>query len=155
MSELKAFNMPRCAGEFTMHEVYLKSEADKVIAEKDEEIYNINYSRDEWAKACNQKDKEIAELNDKLRHYPMMVALLESDKREIAELKEERRWRKFPEEKPPKYTWCLISGKNQMGNYIVIMDFFEEDDWAENPNLDDDTLDIEWWLPLPSAPEVK
>ena len=32
MSELKAFNMPRYAGEFTMHEVYLKSEADKVIA---------------------------------------------------------------------------------------------------------------------------
>ena len=71
----------------------------------------------------------------------------------IAELKEERRWRKFPEEKPKKYTWCLVSGKSQMGNYIVIMDFFEEDDWAENPNLDDDTLDIEWWMPLPSAPE--
>lgn len=31
MSELKAFNMPRYAGAFTMHEVYLKSEADKVI----------------------------------------------------------------------------------------------------------------------------
>jgi len=46
--------------------VYLKSEADKVIAEKDEEIYNIKYSRDEWAKACNQKDKEIAELNARI-----------------------------------------------------------------------------------------
>ena len=32
MSELKAFNMPRYAGQFTLHEVYLKSEADKVIA---------------------------------------------------------------------------------------------------------------------------
>lgn len=73
-------------------------------------------------------------------------------KARIAELEEERRWRKFSEEKPPKYTLCLVSGKNQMGNYIVIMDFFEEDDWAENPNLDDDTLDIEWWMPLPSAP---
>ena len=31
MSELKAFNMPRYAGQFTLHEVYLKSEADKVI----------------------------------------------------------------------------------------------------------------------------
>jgi hypothetical protein len=33
MSELKAFYLARYAGEFTMHEVYLKSEADKVIAE--------------------------------------------------------------------------------------------------------------------------
>jgi hypothetical protein len=59
MSELKAFNMPRYAGQFTLHEVYLKSEADKVISE----------------------------LKDKLRHYPMMVALLESDKKKISELK--------------------------------------------------------------------
>ncbi len=33
MSELKAFNMPRYAGQFTLHEVYLKSEADKVITD--------------------------------------------------------------------------------------------------------------------------
>ena len=74
-------------------------------------------------------------------------------KQRIAELEEERRWRKFSEEKPPKYTWCLVSGKSKMGNYIVIIDFFEEDDWAENPNLDDDALYIEWWMPLPSAPK--
>lgn len=37
MSELKAFNMPRYAGEFTIHEVYLKSEADAVISELKEE----------------------------------------------------------------------------------------------------------------------
>lgn len=72
---------------------------------------------------------------------------------QVDALEEERRWRKFSEEKPPKYTWCLVSGKSQMGKYIVIMDFFEEDDWAENPSLDDDTLDIEYWMPLPSAPK--
>lgn len=69
------------------------------------------------------------------------------------ELEEERRWRKFSQEKPGKYTWSLVSGKSQMGNYIVTMDFFEEDDWAENPNIDDDTLDIEWWMPLPQPPK--
>lgn len=47
------------------NKVVFKSEADKVIAEK---------------------DKEIAKLNDKLRHYQIMVALLESDKEKIAEL---------------------------------------------------------------------
>ena len=72
MSELKATTIydaywkANSVGEGTGILVYLKSEADKVIAEKDEEIYNIKYSRDEWAKACNQKDKEIAELKKKL-----------------------------------------------------------------------------------------
>ena len=41
MSELKAFYLPRYAGQFTTHEVYIKSEADKVIAEKDEEIAEL------------------------------------------------------------------------------------------------------------------
>ena len=35
----------------------------------------------------SEADKVIAELKDKLRHYPMMVALLESDKKNISELK--------------------------------------------------------------------
>lgn len=107
MSELKAIESATAVIE-KVYLVYRKSEADKVIADKD---------------------------------------------KKIAELEEERRWRKFPDEKPQKYTWCLVSGKSQMGNYIVIIDFFEEDDWAENPSLDDDTLDIEWWMPLPSAPK--
>lgn len=38
----------------------------------------------------NDVDKVIEELKDKLRHYPMMVALLESDKKEIAELKAQK-----------------------------------------------------------------
>lgn len=45
MGELKAFNMPQYAGKFTMHEVYLKSEADKVIAELEMErdSYKVTY----------------------------------------------------------------------------------------------------------------
>jgi len=35
----------------------------------------------------SEADKVISELKDKLRHYPMMVALLESDKKKISELK--------------------------------------------------------------------
>ena len=61
------------APEATMAQVYLKSEADKVIAEKYEEIYNIKYSRDEWAKACNQKDTEIAELKQKLEDVNELI----------------------------------------------------------------------------------
>lgn len=64
MSKLNVYHHELRHNEYA--EFYLKFEADKVIAEKDEEIYNIKYSRDEWAKACNQKDKEIAELKKKL-----------------------------------------------------------------------------------------
>lgn len=46
MTELKAFNMPRYAGEFTMHEVYLKSEVDKKIAELKKEIEEQKRLRD-------------------------------------------------------------------------------------------------------------
>jgi hypothetical protein len=88
--------------------------------------------------------------DDELSRLKARIAELEARNHN---LEEEQRWRKFSEEKPGKYTWCLVSGKSQMGNYIVTMDFFEEDDWAENPNIDDDTLDIEWWMPLPSAPK--
>lgn len=99
-------------------------------------------------------EEENAELKEQYRdmdvthtvHIAKMNALIEK-------LEESQRWRKCSEEKPPKYTWCLVSGKSQMGNYIVITDFFEEDDWAENPNLDDDSLYIEYWMPLPSAPK--
>lgn len=34
-----------------------------------------------------EKDKKIAELNDKLRHYPMMVALIADDNKKIRGLK--------------------------------------------------------------------
>lgn len=70
MSEMKSYIGPHPT-DHTLTEYYLKSEADKVIAEKDD---------------------EIATLKDKLRHYPIMAALLESDKREIAELKKEKEY---------------------------------------------------------------
>lgn len=57
------------SGKIQVTRVYIKSEADKVIAEKDKEIYNIKYSRDEWAKTCNQKDKEITELKEHNANY--------------------------------------------------------------------------------------
>ena len=71
MSELKARRIGQLMSETGRcdTEVYLKSEADKAIAEKDEEIYNIKYSRDEWAKACNQKDKEIQRLENLCESY--------------------------------------------------------------------------------------
>lgn len=70
MSELKeVMNVMQVSGERIPSGYYKKCEVDAVLAEKDEEIYSIKYSRDEWAKACNQKDKEIAELKAQVHDY--------------------------------------------------------------------------------------
>ena len=108
MSELKAFNMPRYAGQFTLHEVYLKSEADKVIAEKD---------------------------------------------KVIAELKEERRWRKFPEEKP-KWGEEVLVVDDESKQYIVR--FSHDMKWISWGKMNTcESENVKYWMPLPKAPEVK
>lgn len=122
------------------------------------ELQHLHPSHDDELLRLKSRIAELEKENAELK-YKLEGAENETNywcnnlKVKIAELKKAQRWRKFSEEKPPKYTWCLVSGKSQMGNYIVIRDFFEEDDWAENPNLDDDTLDIEYWMPLPSEPK--
>ena len=58
MSELKAFNMPRYAGVFTTHEIYLKSEADAVIAENEAE--NRKLRRALWLARANRAIEKIA-----------------------------------------------------------------------------------------------
>ena len=74
------------------YRVYHADDVDKVIAENDEEIYNIKYSRDEWAKACNQKDKEITELqktNSQLASSCVMLnKLLDTREEEVKTLKQ-------------------------------------------------------------------
>ena len=76
-------------------EVYLKSEADELIstirAERDEYRYNLSCARNEihnLSMSMREDVKTIADLKDKLRHYPMMAALIESGNKEIAELKD-------------------------------------------------------------------
>ena len=61
MSELKAYRIKgNTLGDFD--DVYIKSEADKVIAELEEKLDGQKWRGDEWARACNQKDKEIERL---------------------------------------------------------------------------------------------
>ena len=105
MSEMKAHNI----NDLSLHDIancdfYLKSEADKVIAELEE---------------------RIAEL-EKLNH----------------ELEEERRWRKFPDEKPKEDTKFLVineKGFMQCCYYSPILHEFQ--------------IPVTHWMPLPSAPK--
>ncbi len=42
-----------------------KSDADKVIAELEEKLDGMKWRGDEWARAANDKDKQIEELKEK------------------------------------------------------------------------------------------
>lgn len=89
---------------YTMY--YRKSEADKVIAEKD---------------------------------------------KVIAELKEERRWRKFPEEKPK---WCeeVLVVDDESKQYIVR--FSHDMKWISWGKMNTcESENVKYWMPLPPAPK--
>ncbi len=127
MSELKvhkAYNrwldeeMPTPNDDLICNEFYLKSEADKVIAELEE-----------------SHKKEVGQL--------LM---------EIAELKEERRWRKFSEEKPNDKQVVLVHGDNWFETA-----FYHDDgsiDFGDDIHFSN-IIETPYWMPLPSVPKEK
>lgn len=90
-----------------------------------------------------QKNKEIAEL--KATPHTDNSDVIEKMATEISELKEERRWRKFPDEKPTKDIKFLVineKGFMQCCYYSPILKEFQ--------------IPVTHWMPLPSVPkEVK
>lgn len=127
MSELKvhkAYNrwldeeMPTPNDDLICNEVYLKSEADKVIEDLEE-----------------SHKKEVEQL--------LM---------EIVKLKEERRWRKFPDEKPTEEMEGM--------DFIVSNGFFHREIsewrgyWNNDPFCGDIHCDeVKYWRPLPLEPK--
>jgi hypothetical protein len=72
-------------------------------------------------------------------------------KARIAELEEERRWRKFSEEKPNE----KMEGKDFIvsnGFYSVVCEW--RGYWNNEPFCGDKNYDeVKYWMPLPSAPK--
>lgn len=59
-------------GKHELSQIYLKSEADKVIAEKDKEIEELRMKRcDRCQQEIYQRDKEIAELKEQVHDYAL------------------------------------------------------------------------------------
>lgn len=70
-------------------------------------------------------------------------------KARIAELEEERRWRKFSEEKPEEKQWILVFVENpsKYGTYIELRR------WDMGCKFDVENQELYTkWMPLPSAP---
>ena len=70
----------------------------------------------------------------------------------IAGLKEERRWRKFSEEKPKYKEWILVFVENpsEYGTYIELRR------WDISCKFDVENQELYTkWMPLPSAPKER
>ena len=106
--DIETMGLDEARSEDMQYAVYLKREADKVIADLEE-----------------SHKKEVGQL--------LM---------EIAELKEERRWRKFPDEKPTEDIKFLVINEKGMLQCCYY-----------SPILKEFQIPVTHWMPLPSAPK--
>ena len=101
--------------------------------------------------AMNQDLCERVTENDEIRlHWDEIEqtrAENERMKSRIAELEEERRWRKFSEEKPNDKQVVLVHGDNWFETAIYI-DFGDDIHFSN-------IIETPYWMPLPSAPKEK
>lgn len=83
--------------------------------------------------------------------YERMTARIDELQSENAKLKEKRRWRKFPEEKPSEE----MEGEDFLvsnGYYSVVCEW--RGYWNNEPFCGDKNCDVvKFWMPMPSAPK--
>ena len=106
-----------------------------------------------WGYDKREADKVIAELEES--HKKEVEQLL----MEIVKLKEERRWRKFPDEKPEKGQKVLFRAKYKTDNIRTWIGEFRNVGfdvfYASAPGWGCEFLpnEIFGWMPLPAAPK--
>lgn len=124
-------------GKHELAQVYLKYEADNVITELKEKLKAQTSIAEEGWKASGTYHTSYAEA----------VKELYDKNKEIAELKEERRWRKCSEELPTEND-ANESGKllGYLGGYKIAHEYH----WTD---VRDKLYGITHWMPLPKAPE--
>jgi regulator of replication initiation timing len=117
----------------------------------DDELSRLK-ARTAELKALNHDLCERVTENDDIRlHWEEIEqtrAENERMKARIAELEEERRWRKFPDEKPEEDTWCIVfhDGEIDSDNYTRFA-YNNKCDFALYGN------EVTHWMSLPSAPK--
>ena len=86
---------------------------------------------------------------DQAQPYYMTIPVEEYEalKKRVRELEEERRWRKFSEEKPKESGYYLITNGDFVDfEYGCYNEQDEEWNWDHNGKW-------KWWMPLPMLPE--
>ena len=78
-----------------------------------------------------------------------VLAKLEEQELEIAELKEAQRWRKYSEEKPRSDGYYIICGSNGFRN----ADRFMECKDGRGMDFSFYSYGVEYWMPMPKVPD--
>lgn len=147
-------------------EYYSKSEADNVLAEKDAEIAQLQAM-------LEKRNSQIAKLTQSLEQVKRAARTLRKKMNGyIHHLEEERRWRKFSEEKPKVeegYGEIFLvaveteSNTNPKGSYVTSAEFCDGE-WYNDVTGNEIEEHVEredcfyrsritHWMPLPSAPK--
>lgn len=188
MSELKAvhafdvYEAYTKTGDDDAAQVYLKSEADKVIARHKYKrclamamwcsaelgmlvstwsfkIKHYKKWQKRWLKIAEQFLSDVRSKTDggkimsiELHHlHPSHDDELSRLKARIAELEEERRWRKFPDEKPEEWATVVVIFSD--GFYDLAVYMSNGQGWNIGDGLYHKSEEVTHWMPLPSAPK--
>lgn len=123
------------------------------------ELHHLHPSHDDEMTRLKARISELEKENqtlaedvsDKIESITELMELVEKYKSEKAELEEERRWRKFPEEKPSEEMEgddFLVSN----GYYSVVCEW--RGYWNNEPFCGDKNCDVvKFWIPLPPREE--
>lgn len=136
MSELKAYEGDCILDE----EVYLKSEADKVIADLQAKVTLASLA-DDCSNLCNKRCNYCSALLNERK------LIAEKDKK-IAELEEAQRWRKYSEEKPSSDGYYIICGSSGFRN----SDRFMECKDGRGMDFSFYSCGVKYWMPMPELP---
>lgn len=128
---------------------YLKSDVDAAIDELKTEHHK---ERDEYISMVYSREQTIKELKKKLEDVQASAYADSVDAgMENRRLKEERRWRKFPEEKP-KWGEEVLVVDDESKQYIVR--FSHDMKWISWGNMNTcESNCVKYWMPLPKAPK--
>ena len=105
------------------------------------ELHHLHPGHDDELKRLKER---IAELERMDTEHTLQIAKMNGY---IHHLEEERRWRKFPDEKPNKDQWCLVyhEGEIDADHYT--------DDCNNHCRFVMYGCYVTHWKPLPSAPK--
>lgn len=145
--------MNQVSGERTPSGTYKKAEVDAYIAELKARIHELeNMPHTDNSAVIELLENENKNLKDKVRHYPMMAAIIEALKKDLDELREATRWRKVDKEFPTAdegyFDVLWEDGLPDIG-YIGA-----DDDIIETIRDRGEGHSVEWWKPSTKAPEV-
>ena len=106
------------------------------------ELHHLQPSHDD---ELSRLKARIAELERIDTEHTVQIAKMNGY---IHHLEEERRWRKFPDEKPTEDTWCIVfhDGEIDSDHYTRFV-YNKKCDFALYG------YEVTHWMPLPSAPK--